>query len=412
MGSAAYDPDYVGTVNAEEKAEFQKKIVGKFSEELGQEIEGVMAEYIVVMVGNQKTMKEIHDEMIDFLGADVAESAVSCIFQLLVEMSAPRSSETAEASPVKETTAPSETSAPAKKIISLSAVKAPSSSEPSKSTIRVIGSSSNKDLKNALRSRSERFGIPEKKEETKPQRPNKPSITERLGAKVVDSKKDQQQQQPRNQRDRDNDRDRDSQRDRDNDRPQRENKKRKESQKGSDDQDNDRPPSKKSAKDSNDRHRGDNPHGPPRGNYPYPPPGYHGYPPPPYHMPPPEFMYPYHPPMPGYGYPPMHGGHYPPKQQAPPRRFNNKWVNPATVDNGAAASNGDGSTTTSGDGSTSSTTAAPAPGAAPNMPPAPRGFGYGYPRPRFQNKTWVRPDPKENNPAADEALSASLPKTP
>ncbi|RHZ25191.1 hypothetical protein DYB31_009243 [Aphanomyces astaci] len=359
----AYDPAFVGHVEAENKAAFQNRLVEKLSEVLEQEVEGVMAEYIVVMVGNQKTMKEIHDEMVDFMGAESAESAVACIYNLLRGVRCP--------------------------FLWLF------------STIRVIGSSAtSKDLKHALKSRSERFGIPEKKiVDDKPSssssssRPTKLSITERLGGR--DTKKDAPPSSSSSRTDRSR---QDSQRPSRSE-PRDSNKKRKgpndpdDKASSSRDQDDQRA-SKRPARDG-DRY----PPGP-RGPYPFPP-MFQGYPP--YHMPPP-FMYgypphhPHHPHhMPGFGYPGMPRGPYPPP--GAPRRFNNKWVNPAAAAEGATDVAADKTDEPAGE---------------PDAPkPHPVGFGYPPARPRFQNKTWVRPEPQDPpTPQADEALSASLPKTP
>ncbi|ETV67077.1 hypothetical protein H257_16631 [Aphanomyces astaci] len=412
----AYDPAFVGHVEAEDKAAFQNRLVEKLSEVLEQEVEGVMAEYIVVMVGNQKTMKEIHDEMVDFMGAESAESAVACIYNLLrgppataIDASPSPPPPSASPSPEPSSDSPTTTTAPpSTKIINLSGIKASSTvdlSGKSSSTIRVIGSSAtSKDLKHALKSRSERFGIPEKKiVDDKPSssssssRPTKLSITERLGGR--DTKKDAPPSSSSSRTDRSR---QDSQRPSRSE-PRDSNKKRKgpndpdDKASSSRDQDDQRA-SKRPARDG-DRY----PPGP-RGPYPFPP-MFQGYPP--YHMPPPEFMYGYpphhphhpHPHMPGFGYPGMPRGPYPPP--GAPRRFNNKWINPA------AAAAAEGATDVAADKTDE-------PAGEPDAPkPQPVGFGYPPARPRFQNKTWVRPEPQDPpTPQADEALSASLPKTP
>ncbi|ETW04005.1 hypothetical protein H310_04410 [Aphanomyces invadans] len=418
--SAPYDPNFVGHVDADAKAAFQQRIVEKLSEVLEQEVEGVMAEYIVVMIGNQKTMKEIHDEMVDFMGAESAEAAVACIYTLLLEP--PNAAAEASPSPSPPSSSPEPVSeepanaAPPKKIVNLSGVKSSSTtvevSGKTSSTIRVIGNSS-KDLKDALKSRSERFGIPEKKldkpaAQSSRQTTTKLSITERLGGRVTD-KKDLAASRGDN-------RSRQESRDTNNKRKSGGDFDDSSSRSNKDVEESDQRPSKRPARDpkgSDLRYPpGPGGHGPRGGPYPFPP-MFQGYPP--YHMPPPEFMYPPYPPphhMPGFGYPGMPRGPYQPRMPhgaGAPRRFNNKWVNPTTASaEGDAKANGDPADPTNEPHNQTT----PYPGGGPASSLAPRAYGFGYPRPRFQNKTWVRPDPKETTPQADETLSASLPKTP
>jgi hypothetical protein len=134
----------------------------------------------------------------------------------------------------------------------------------------------------------------------------------------------------------------------------------------------------------------------------YPPPGYG---PPPYGMgfPPQHGM-----PLPEFGQFPPYGGPMAPGPRAgrAPRPFQNRsWVNPniakteAADEDGAAGDAGETENAKNGSG----------PGLNASAPPyAPRNpFYSSQMRPRFQNKTWVRQDP-----AKEEELSSSLPKTP
>lgn len=134
----------------------------------------------------------------------------------------------------------------------------------------------------------------------------------------------------------------------------------------------------------------------------YPPPGYG--PMNPYAMGfPPQGMPPYG----GRGYPrgPAGGMH---NGQPGARPFQNrKWVNPnvAKAEEAKANEGKPGSDAAEGEGSGATQNAnlnAGAPAFAPRNP-----FFSSQMRPRFQNKTWVRQDP-----AKDEDLNSSLPKTP
>lgn len=140
----------------------------------------------------------------------------------------------------------------------------------------------------------------------------------------------------------------------------------------------------------------------------YPPPGYG---PPPYGMgfPPQHGM-----PPPQFGQFPSHGAPMPsgPRHNAGPRAprpfQNRKWVNPSIAK--SEAPNEDGSAGNAGNAGESENAKntggaslnANAPAYAPRNP-----YYSSQMRPRFQNKTWVRQDP-----AKEEELSSSLPKTP
>uniref|UniRef100_K3W620 Uncharacterized protein n=1 Tax=Globisporangium ultimum (strain ATCC 200006 / CBS 805.95 / DAOM BR144) TaxID=431595 RepID=K3W620_GLOUD len=156
------------------------------------------------------------------------------------------------------------------------------------------------------------------------------------------------------------------------------------------------------------------------------PPGYGGFPPPyghPMYFQPPPFgqMHPY-----GMGFPPHHGGPGPYGGQGPynappvpampgaphhaargprPAFQNKKWVNPNVAKAAEETSADAGASSASGEGTGASGSATLNPGASTFVPRNPY-----YPsqmRPRFQNKTWVRPDPVK-----DEEFSLSLPTTP
>ncbi|OQR98026.1 hypothetical protein ACHHYP_09267 [Achlya hypogyna] len=420
---AGYNPEFVGKPDAAEKAAIEAKVVGKLTEVLGVEVEQVMAEYVVVMVYNQKSMDQIRIDLEDFMGADGAETFVAWLYTLL-------SGEQNTAPP--QATAPTETPKPVpveaspeapKRVVSLVSRSAPVEA---KGTVRIIGKKSDQELEEAMRRRSERFGIPQKERSSQNEPANtssKPSITDRLGKPSDARQHDNRRGDNRRDGNRDSNRDgaRDNRRDGNNTRDREpQNRKRQ-----MDDSDNDGEPRSKKAQYDDHRHG----HGPPRGfppGYMRGPPMYGGFP---YGMPPPDFMY-YPPPHmggPGFGMHPPYGmrGPYggPRPHGGAPRPFTNrKWVNPATVPPAAEDAAAPAEPASESDAAPPAEGATPTPTPAPQPTPAfggpapgygpPRGNFFGFPRPRFQNKTWVRPEAQESANTNTEALSASLPKTP
>ncbi|RLN68144.1 hypothetical protein BBJ28_00019372 [Nothophytophthora sp. Chile5] len=163
----------------------------------------------------------------------------------------------------------------------------------------------------------------------------------------------------------------------------------------------------------------------PMGGFQGGPPGYGGYPPPygaPMFYPPPGFgpMNPYGMGFPPQGMPPpQYGGRSYPQPPGPnmggmphgngprgarPAFQNRKWVNP-NVAKAEEAKAGETNPETEADGA--ETSGAGLSASAPTFAPRNPYFASSQMRPRFQNKTWVRQDP-----AKDEELDTSLPKTP
>lgn len=131
------------------------------------------------------------------------------------------------------------------------------------------------------------------------------------------------------------------------------------------------------------------------------------YPPPPFGMNPYEMGFPPHQPFPD----PRMGYFGAPRGGRGPRPFQNRsWVNPNVAKAAAPAKEGGeaaGQEAAAGEASAPQTGAPTMnPGAAPFAPRNPY-YANSQMRPRFQNKTWVRQDP-----AQDESLSSSLPQTP
>ncbi|EQC37887.1 hypothetical protein SDRG_04908 [Saprolegnia diclina VS20] len=427
---AGYDPQYVGKPDASEKAAIEAKVQAKLTEVLGVEVESVMAEYVVVMVYNSKSMGQIRTDLDDFMGGDGAETFVLWLYALLTGQPATPAPEAVApevTTPAPEPASTTPTEEAPKRVISLSR---PAPAAEAKGTVRIIGKKSDKELEEAMRRRSERFGIPQKERssQNQPSNGSKASITDRLG-----KSQDTRQQGPRKDDRRDDDR-RDVNR-RDNNNRRGDDNRRDDNRRGMDNRDNNRKRPNDDSNDGEPRSKkpqyDDQRQGPPRG---FPPGGYMRGPPHmygggfPYGMPPPDFMY-YPPPHhmggpPGYGMPPfgMRGPYMPrgPHGGAPRPFTNRKWVNPATVaatTDAAATEDGAELVQEATPDSTTNAEPTPAPTPAPMPAPgfhgAPQGnFFGGYPRPRFQNKTWVRPEAVVAPEANTEALSASLPKTP
>ncbi|KAG7399542.1 hypothetical protein PHYBOEH_008667 [Phytophthora boehmeriae] len=482
---ATYPKEYVFPLELTDawKQEIMRKTRDQLTEMLGVEVDNVMAEYVIVMVGNKKNMEQIAHDLIDFIGEESAEQFVVWLSQLLptFEAQAP----TNEAAPVQTTETQAEETvqlsnqetpmqddpsqkteeAPPKRVVSLKGLST-SSADPKK---KIVSLSSNRGTIRSLNSsktsaddvmarRSQRFGAVEKSapaKKTPPsserqdrnqreearggsagnkrrasERDNAGGLSRRLGPPVnVDQAeldaRDSMGSHKKRRGDREDNRDRNEQsgrrnnrkndRDRDHDMED-SNRNNKRRNNDSRDAAPPLPPSDDKGKQRFD----DRGMGPPMGGFQGGPMGYGGFPPPygaPMFYPPPGFghMNPYAMGFPPQGMPPQqYGGRSYPRPPGPGangprgRPFQNrKWVNP----NVAKAEEGDtNESKPEGDAAPSD-----ASGAAPNAgmnaaaPPfAPRNPYYSTQmRPRFQNKTWVRQDP-----AKDEELNSSLPKTP
>ncbi|KAF4036234.1 hypothetical protein GN244_ATG11726 [Phytophthora infestans] len=455
---ASYPKSYVFPLALTDawKEEISSKTREKLTEMLGVEVDNVMAEYVIVMVGNKKNMEQIAHDLVDFIGDESAEQFVTWLSQLLPTFEAQAAHETpaneisqpsAEVAPVPEQKDEKNDSAPPKRVISL---KVLSSSDPPKKvvslgsnrgTIRSLNPSKT-DLDDVIARRAQRFGVVEKnpavkkspsssgkedrhqREETRTtgnkRRANERDegggrLSKRLGPPVnVDQAEldardtmglhkkrrgDQEENYHRGGRNWRNDRDHDM------DDAGRNDKRR-----------NNRdvapplPPS-----DEKDGFKGKQGYGqgmgPPMG-FQGGPMGYGGYPPfgGPMFYPPPGFN-PYGMGFPPQGMPPYGGRGYPRPMQNGPRGArpfqNRKWVNPNVAKAEEAKANED---KPESEAAASETSSAPqnagvnasAPAFAPRNP-----YYSSQMRPRFQNKTWVRQDP-----AKDEELNSSLPKTP
>ncbi|POM73091.1 Zinc ion binding protein [Phytophthora palmivora] len=428
---------------------------------LGVEVDNVMAEYVIVMVGNKKNMEQIAHDLVDFIGDESAEQFVAWLSQLLPtfetqaqgnegidETPQPQAEET----PVQEK---KEENAPPKRVISLKGLS--SSSDPPKvvslsgnrGTIRSLNPSKS-DMDDVIARRAQRFGVVEKKpavkkspsakderqrDETRStgnkrranERDGGSRLSDRLGPPVnvdqaeLDARdslgshkkrrgdRDRSEENQRSGRgSRKNDRDRDH----DMEDAGRNGKRR---NNGSRDVAPPLPPSNEKG-ELKGKKGFDQGMGPPMGFQM----GYGGYPPPyggPMFYPPPGYgpMNPYAMGFPPQGMPPYGGRGYPRPpggmQNGPrgARPFQNrKWVNPNVAKAEEAKANEGKPESEAAEGEVSSSAPqnaslnAGAPAFAPRNP-----YYSSQMRPRFQNKTWVRQDP-----AKDEELSSSLPKTP
>ncbi|KAL4150373.1 hypothetical protein PRNP1_009775 [Phytophthora ramorum] len=439
----------------------------KLTEMLGVEVDNVMAEYVIVMVGNKKNMEQIAHDLVDFIGQESAEQFVAWLSQLLPTLKVSEASEETEQPQAEETSVPQqeEENAPPKRTVSLKGL-ASSSSEPPKKKVVSIGGSrgtirslnpSKTDLDDVIARRAQRFGVVEKKPAAK-KSPSSSSarderhqreearssgnkrrvserdaggrLSQRLGPPVnVDQAELDARDTLGSQKKRRGDRDRGDEsrssggrgnrrndRDRDHDM---EDGGRNGKRRSNDSRDVAPPlPPSDEQGDRKDKQGYGRDMGPPMG-FQGGPMGYGGFPPPyggPMFYPPPGYgpMNPYamgFPPqgMPfgGRGYPrPPAGGMQNGPRGARPFQ-NRKWVNPnvAKAEEAKATEGNPESEDVGGEaGGAPQNTGlnASVPAFAPRNP-----YYASQMRPRFQNKTWVRQDP-----AKDEELDSSLPKTP
>ncbi|RLN57231.1 hypothetical protein BBJ29_008113 [Phytophthora kernoviae] len=468
------------------KQEIMSKTRDQLTEMLGVEVDNVMAEYVIVMVGNKKNMEQIAHDLIDFIGEESAEQFVVWLSQLLpaFEAQAPVN----EAAPVQTTetqdqetmqppsqealvqNAPSQKKeeAPPKRVISLKGLSM-SSAEPKMKTVSLSSnrgtirslSSSKTNADDMMARRSQRFGAVEKsaaatktppsserrdrhqREETRggsagnkrraSECDNAAGLSRRLGPPVnVDQAeldaRDSLVSHKKKRGDRGDDRDRNHQSGGRNNRRNDRDHDMEDSGRNGKRRNNDSrdaapplPPSDDQDGDYKGKQRFDGRGmGPPMDGFQGGPMGYGGFPPPygaPMFYPPPGYgpMNPYAMGFPPQGMPPpQYGGRSYPRPPAPGangprgRPFQNrKWVNPnvAKTEEG----NANEPKPESDAGPSEASDAAPNAGlntAAPTFAPRNPYFSSQM-RPRFQNKTWVRQDP-----AKDEELNSSLPKTP
>ncbi|KAK1929188.1 Zinc finger CCCH domain-containing protein 14 [Phytophthora citrophthora] len=472
---AAYDKSYVFPLDLTDawKQEITSKTREKLTEMLGVEVDNVMAEYVIVMVSNKKNMEQIANDLVDFIGDEAAEQFVAWLSQLLptfeTQSAADVPVEDTPATELQDEELPAqieqqkEVETPHKRVVSLKGLS--SSSEAPKKKMVSLSSSrgtlrslnpSKTDMDDVIARRAQRFGVVEKKpaakkspssgKEDRHQRDesratgNKRRANERDGGKDSNSRLSQRLGPPVNvdqaeldardtlgsHKKRRGDRD-DNQRgggraNRRNDR----------------DRDHDMEDAGRNGKRRNNDSRESAPPLPPsdekgdfKGKQGYGqgmgppmgfqggPMGYGGFPPPyggPMFYPPPGYgpMNPYAMGFPPQGMPPYGGRGYPRPQgmQNGPRGArpfqNRKWVNPnvAKAEEEAKATEGNPeSDATGSDANSAPQNTGMNPGAPAFAPRNP--YFSSQMRPRFQNKTWVRQDP-----AKDEELNSSLPKTP
>ncbi|KAJ0411227.1 hypothetical protein ATCC90586_003866 [Pythium insidiosum] len=371
------------------KDSIQERTRQQLSEMLGVEVDNVMAEYVVVMIGNNKSMAQIAHDLVDFIGEEHAQQFVAWLSVVLKTLEAPNESSTTTEDDDLEALAPpsaesdekpngdDDSTASSKRVVSLKGISGGSSATSSsseKKTVVLAGSSSasgtvrslnrgSSDMQDVLARRSQRFGLPTPTEAPK---------TKQDGQGKRGTGRDA------------------------GDKPKAGGVKRKNESEGGEDSHSSKRPGSASR---------------PYGMY-YPPP---------YGMPPYGMGFPPHQGMPRgpYAPPPMPPGgqkpHYQPRGPRPSFQ-NRKWVNPNVAKAEGEASTGDNEATQeSGNESAPQEAGANTPQlnvkAAPFMPRNP--YYSSQMRPRFQNKTWVRPDAAPEPTAKDdEDLSASLPTTP
>ncbi|KAL3658001.1 hypothetical protein V7S43_017044 [Phytophthora oleae] len=427
------------------------------------------------MVGNKKNMEQITNDLVDFIGEEAAEQFVAWLSQLLptfetqsaanVPVEDPPATEVSqlqdEEIPVQKE---QQKEAPSKRVISLKGLS--SSSEPpkkkvvslsgSRGTIRSLNPSKT-DMDDVIARRAQRFGVMEKKpaakkspssgKEDRHQRDesratgNKRRANERDGDKDTSSRLSQRLGPPVNvdqaqldardtlgsHKKRRGDRDhrdenqrnggranRRNDRDRDHDMEDAGHNGNRRSS-GSRDAAPPLPPSDEKGDFKGKQGYGQG-MGPPMG-FQGGPMGYGGFPPPyggPMFYPPPGYgpMNPYAMGFPPQGMPPYGGRGYPRGMQNGPRGArpfqNRKWVNPnvAKAEEEAKAAEGNPEPdATENDANSTPQNSGMNPGAPAFASRNP--YFSSQMRPRFQNKTWVRQDP-----AKDEELNSSLPKTP
>ncbi|GLE02904.1 hypothetical protein PINS_up011768 [Pythium insidiosum] len=503
------------------KDSIQERTRQQLSEMLGVEVDNVMAEYVVVMIGNNKSMSQIAHDLVDFIGDEHAQQFVAWLSVTLKTLEGANETTTAPpattedeeldalAPPSAESdvkvTSDDSSSASSSRVVNLKGIGGGSSAG-EKKTVVLSGSSGasgtvrslnrgSADMQDVLARRSQRFGLPtpteapkskqdgqgkrgardtndkpknggvkrkndgESGEEAQPaKRPGSASRVARLLGPPVNT--DQAELDARDGGS-SNKRKKNGRDDRNN-RKRSGSESRQEQENQSDGDSNGRRSTRRRTDGGNDRssadgstpplppnsprddRRSDNrrrdqrdgrggptppPHhfggpgfrGPPGFGGPYPPPPYGMYYPPPYGMPPYGMGFPPHQGMPRgpYAPPPMPPGgqkpHYQPRGPRPSFQ-NRKWVNPNVAKAEGEGAPSEGDTPQEGSNETPAQDAA-ADGsqlnvkAAPFMPRNP--YYSSQMRPRFQNKTWVRPDATPEPTAKDDQdLSASLPTTP
>ncbi|CAH0518945.1 unnamed protein product [Peronospora belbahrii] len=448
----------------------------KLTEMLGVEVDNVMAEYVIVMVGNKKNMEQIAHDLVDFIGEESAEQFVAWLSQLLptfevrapvVDMEYPTKDKTLQSQAQDRAQNLGDEKEETKRVVSLKGLSK-TSSEPVQKKVVSLGSNrgtirslnpSKTDMDDVIARRAQRFGVIEKPAPKKVshqtsstrddnhyqrdemgtignkrrinERESSSRLSKRLGPPVnVDQAELDARATLGSQKKRRGDRGRSDEnqhsgardnrrndRDRDQDMVDggRSGKRR---SKGSRDVAPPLPPSDEKG-DYKDKQGFGQGMGPPMG-FQGGPMGYGGYPPPfggPMFYPSPGYgpMNPYAMGFPPQGMPPYGGRGYPRSavvdmQTCPrgPRPFQNrKWVNPNVVKAEEAKANegksGPDATGCKPNGELQNADLiAGAPAFAPRNP-----YYSSQMRPRFQNKTWMRQDP-----AKDEELNSSLPKTP
>ncbi|KAI9919030.1 hypothetical protein PsorP6_012141 [Peronosclerospora sorghi] len=442
------------------KEQITTKTRKKLTEMLGVEVDNVMAEYVIVMVGNKKKMEQIARDLVDFIGEESAEQFVAWLAELLPTFEARASANPPPAQQEKPVTemvslsrrkevpaqVPEETKevdAPSKRVINLKGL-AKSSSEScqkkvvslssNRGTIRSLNSSKI-DMDDVIARRAQRFGVVEKAGSSKSssqgtgkgnvqqrddarasgkrrtnERESSTRLSKRLGPPVnVDQAeldaRDTLGSHKKRRGNRDH-RDRDQVMEESVPSSNRRNS-------GSRDVAPPLPPSDEKG-NNKDKQGHRQKMGPPPMCFQGGPMGFGGFPPPfggPMFYPPSGYgpMNPYSMGFPPQVMPPYGGRGYarsPGEMQSGPRGprpfQNRKWINPNVAKAEEVKANESKSESLAAGGNTNGASSSYNASFAPRNP-----YFSLQMRPRFQNKTWVRQDP-----AKDEELNSSLPKTP
>ncbi|CCI44907.1 unnamed protein product [Albugo candida] len=174
-----YTGDYVftKTLTEQEKLQIQEKAITKLTEIIGVEVDNVMAEYVLVMVANKKSMTQIAHDLIDFIGDEAANEFVTWLSTALPTFETPtgsseKSKVSAESStnPINEIkresshekkvkTSHTKTSKSTKKRDVKDESNHKSSTKSSTKTTIKLSRSKDQDIKQVLAKRSQRFGI-------------------------------------------------------------------------------------------------------------------------------------------------------------------------------------------------------------------------------------------------------------
>ncbi|TYZ62647.1 hypothetical protein PybrP1_006739 [[Pythium] brassicae (nom. inval.)] len=422
-----YAKDYVFplALTAAWRADLQRRTQTRLSEMLGVEVDTVMAEYVLVMVGNKKSMAQIAHDLIDFIGDESAEQFVQWLSGVLptyeaqgagdADADAPTTSSAATTTTIApEAAAPAPEVAaaapPAKRIISLKSSASSTDAAPklvslsaSRGSIRSLGRAQ-APSDDVLAKRSQRFGAVEKspppkklaredakappasataakrKASAEPESAATPAhsqarrgsggrLSQLLGPPVnVDQAElDARDSLNTNKKKKPNPRAAEPERERRSRSNGRSDRNDRNNQENRDADSTNRKPARRAEQIERPLRQGDAPPLPPSDR---------------------------------------------PERTDKCLRFQNRtWVNPnvAKADDATAESAGGEATTAAGGGQEGSSSSSAVGGLNPGAPPfAPRNpFFSSQMRPRFQNKTWVRQDP-----AKDEELSLTLPTTP